>query len=296
MTRFHNADYLESADFPFHTGPYVLKANQVVEPHSHEFIEFVYIAEGSGYHEYRGDRYPLREGDVFIIEPDAEHAYQVASGGSLLVYNILFHASFLENELQTLSLVTPFVDFFYVEPFLRQSVQFQSHLTLDTHQRIEMKLLLDRLTAEYKDKKLGYRILVKTRLIELFVYLSRCYELQLHRPMTAMASESKVMERVCEFIELHHSSPLSLAQVSQMCGMSQSAFITKFKQYNGKTFIEYRNEIRIRIAKELLAGTDGKILHIAQEVGFDDLSFFNKLFKQLEGISPGKYRQQIRRS
>ncbi|MDF2662966.1 MAG: AraC family transcriptional regulator, partial [Paenibacillus sp.] len=70
----------------------------------------------------------------------------------------------------------------------------------------------------------------------------------------------------------------------------------KFKQYNGKTFIEYRNEIRIRIAKELLAGTDGKILHIAQEVGFDDLSFFNKLFKQLEGISPGKYRQQIRRS
>ncbi|MNW07977.1 HTH-type transcriptional regulator YesS [compost metagenome] len=76
-----------------------------------------------------------------------------------------------------------------------------------------------------------------------------------------------------------------------MCGMSQSAFTSRFKQYMGKTFIEFRNEIRIRIAKELMLSTNTNILQIAQEVGFDDLSFFNKLFKQMHGISPGKFRR-----
>ncbi|WJH37507.1 AraC family transcriptional regulator [Paenibacillus sp. CC-CFT747] len=99
------------------------------------------------------------------------------------------------------------------------------------------------------------------------------------------------MERVCEFIELHHARPLSLAQVSQMCGMSTSSFTSKFKQAIGKTFIEYRNEVRIRVAKELLLHSDDNLLSIAHEVGFDDLSFFNKLFKQVLGVSPGKYRQ-----
>jgi AraC family L-rhamnose operon regulatory protein RhaS len=125
----------------------------------------------------------------------------------------------------------------------------------------------------------------------MFVFLSRCYDQMLHKPMTALATEHKVIERVAEFIELHHANPLSLAQVSQMCGMSQSAFTSKFKQYMGRTFIEFRNEIRIRTAKELMLATNSNILQIAQEVGFDDLSFFNKLFKQMTGLSPRQFRK-----
>lgn len=289
MTRFANESYLESYDFPFHLEQYTFKKKESVKPHSHEFVEFVYVVEGSGRHSYAGVEYLIQEGDVFVIEPDVEHAYFVDE--HLIVYNILFAPSILSHELQSLSNVTSFVDFFYVEPFLRQSVHFQSHLKLNPHQRIEMKQLLDRILSEYTEKMLGYRLLVKTRLIEMFVFLSRCYDQMLHKPMTALASEHKIIERVAEFIELHHANPLSLAQVSQMCGMSQSAFTSRFKQYMGKTFIEFRNEIRIRIAKELMLSTNSNILQIAQEVGFDDLSFFNKLFKQMHGISPGKFRR-----
>ncbi|RAV11127.1 AraC family transcriptional regulator [Paenibacillus contaminans] len=291
MTRYENDSYLEAHDFPFHIDQFSFHKIKSVEQHSHEFIEFVYVAEGSGQHFYAGTEYRIQEGDVFVIEPDVEHAYVVEDDGHLVVYNILFAPAILSHELQSLSKVTSFVDFFYVEPFLRQSVHFQSHLKLNPHQRIEMKQLLDRILSEYKDKNLGYRLLVKTRLIEMFVFLSRCYDQMLHKPMTAQASEHKIIERVAEFIELHHANPLSLAQVSQMCGMSQSAFTSKFKQFMGKTFIEFRNEIRIRMAKELMLSTNSNILQIAQEVGFDDLSFFNKLFKQMTGLSPGQFRK-----
>ncbi|MCR8632732.1 AraC family transcriptional regulator [Paenibacillus radicis (ex Xue et al. 2023)] len=291
MTRISNSRYFESADFPFHIAQYPFRAEEMVEPHSHEFVELVYVAEGSGRHDYRGDTYRIYEGDVFVIEPDAEHSYKGGKDPNLTVYNVLFAPSILSNELQMLSTVDSFVDFFYVEPFLRQSVHFQSHLNVEPHDQLEMKHLLGRILSEYKEKKPGYRLLVKTRLIELFVFLSRCYDRSLHRPMTVLAPEREVMKRMVEFIETHHARPLSLDQVSRLCSMSQSSFTAKFKQHIGKTFIEYRNEARIAMAKKLLLASDAGTLQIAGQVGFDDLSFFNKVFKQLVGVTPGQFRR-----
>lgn len=294
MTRFSNYAYLESPDFPFHSGLYRLESGKNIETHCHEFIELVFITEGSGIHIYKGEQYNICEGDVFIIEPEVEHSYLVDNGLSMTLYNILFHKSFLSHELESLSRVAPFVNFFYVEPFLRSTLQFNSHLTLEPQQRIEIMHKINHIMKEYSEKQIGYRILVKTGLIELLINFSRYYELQLHRPMTSLGSESQIIERVCDYIERHYALPLSLLQLSQMCGMSMSSFTAKFKLYTGKTFIEFRNESRIRIARMLLADTDEKIVEIAQQVGFDDLSSFNKLFKKVIGASPGTYRRQHR--
>jgi AraC family L-rhamnose operon regulatory protein RhaS len=76
--------------------------------------------------------------------------------------------------------------------------------------------------------------------------------------------------------------------------MSQSTFTARFKQHTGRTFIEFRNDIRLQEAKRLLADGADKIIAIAHKVGFDDLSFFNRLFKQQEGVSPGQFRVRMR--
>jgi AraC-like DNA-binding protein len=197
----------------------------------------------------------------------------------------------LEAELEVLFKVTSFVDFFFVEPFLRKYVDFQSRLTLEPHEHIEMLHRLDRLVKEYETKESGYRIVIKTLLIELFIFLSRCYERRIQNPMLALGSEDEVIAHICEFIKLHHARSLSLAQICQLCGMSQSAFSNKFKKHVGLTFVEYRNQIRIDIAKDLLTDSDYKILNICHKVGFDDLSFFSRTFKKQVGLSPGSYRK-----
>ena len=296
MTRLCSRDYLESADFLFSAEPYEIQDGQVIEPHSHEFVEFVYIASGTGEHRYRGNAYRIGEGDVFIIEPDAEHAYRCAAGERLRVYNILFDAQFFTDELAALVRVTPFVDFFYVEPFLRHRVDFESHLRLGPRERMELQYWLDSLVEECRTRELGYRILIKTRLIEIFVYLSRCREKQ-RKPssMAGMPDEERMLRGVCEFIERHHAQPLTLAQVCQLCGMSQSAFTVKFKRHTGRTFVEFRNEVRLRVARDLLANTDDKIAAIAAEAGFEDLSFFNKRFREAVGQSPREFRAGVRK-
>jgi AraC-like DNA-binding protein/mannose-6-phosphate isomerase-like protein (cupin superfamily) len=292
VTLYSNDKFLESPDFLFHVQVYDVGPEQVIAPHSHEFIEFVYIREGTGEHEYQGEKYSVSQGDVFMIEPGETHAYRVERGQRLRVVNVLFGAELLASELRALSGVTSFVDFFYMEPFLRTNVRFQSKLTLASRQRLFLDDLLERLLAEYLGKESGYRFLIKTKLLELFIMLSRMYEKSRNKPLAALGDDGQIIEHICGYIRLHHARPMSLEQAAHMCGMSQSKFTSAFRKYAGKSFLEYRNEIRIGVAEQLLAETNEKVIRIAAEVGFEDLSHFNRLFKQLKGISPGQYRRK----
>lgn len=285
--------WLESREFPFFSAYYPFDNGEIIEPHEHEFIELVYVAQGKGVHKYRGDSYPISAGDVFIIEPNVEHSYE-ATDDTLAVYNVLFMPYLVAVELESLFKFTPFVDFFYVEPLLRKYSDFQSHLILDHQEKLEINFLLLRLIKEFKDKPLGYQIVIRTQLIELLVFLSRCYTKHRNQSLPSLRDDEHMIQMVCQFIGLHHSQPLTLTQISQLCGMSHTQFSMKFKQYAGLTFIEYRNRIRISTAEDLLANTAYKIVTIAETVGFEDLSFFNKSFKELTGKSPSQFRKEAR--
>lgn len=295
MTRILSKQYFDNPDFPFYAGYYVIAPDEAVAEHSHEFTELAYVAEGSGEHSYNhGDYYAIRAGDVFIIEPDMVHAYRVGPAGKLVICNVLFMPSLLKNELDTMSSVTPFVDFFYVEPFLRNNARFVSRLSLRTSQQLEISSILDKLIAEQNNRSLGYQTMIKTSMIQLFISLSRYYQ-QMERPKEAVSDEQS-LQMIVDFIHRHYAQPLTLEQISHICGMSASVFSAKFKMYTRRTFIEYRNEIRLSIAQEAILYTDDKIATIAQNVGFDDLSFFNKQFKKKTGVTPSQLRKQPNRT
>ena len=63
-----------------------------------------------------------------------------------------------------------------------------------------------------------------------------------------------------------------------------------FKNMTGKTPIEYLNEYRIEKASHMLKYTDMQVTDIAYSCGFSDLSYFIKTFKNIKGITPGKFR------
>ena len=287
---FYDDSLLNSNDFPFHLLPFPLRHAETIELHHHQFVECVWISGGWGQHLYQGQLSPIQKGDVFVIEPGEEHGYRV-DGEVLEGYNVLFQPTLLRAEFEMLSHVSSFIDFFYIEPFLRQNHHFVKHLQLIRHEQLEMGFLLDHLEREAREQREGYRILIKTYLIQLFLFLSRCYQDRQYQPLASITDDREVFMRVSEFIVLHHALPLTLDQVSQMCAVSPSTFKTKFKQYLGKTFLEFRNEVRLQTAQGMLSETDKKILTIAYEVGFTDLSSFNKAFKLMYGIPPSEYRK-----
>jgi AraC-type DNA-binding domain-containing proteins len=294
INKLSNDEYLESKSFLFHIEPYQLDSGTVIPPHRHEFVELVFIGQGDGIHEYEGNLFPIAAGDVFIIEPGRDHAYRVDHAKGMEVVNVLFVPSLLQQELSALSGFTSFIDFYYMEPFLRSDVSFQAKLTLSPRQMLEVRGVIDQLLQEYRRKESGYQYLIKSKMIELFIILSRMYVSNQNHSLTFMSDDQEMIARVCEFIKRHQAHPLSLEQISQMAGMSQSKFTVLFRQMTGKSFVEYRNAERIQLARQLLATSRDKISRIALDIGYEDLSHFNHIFKKTTGETPSQYRKRMR--
>lgn len=101
-----------------------------------------------------------------------------------------------------------------------------------------------------------------------------------------------VIFKTTAYIKEHLTDKLSLDQAAEQVYLSKSYFCRIIKDELGCTFTEYVNRLRIERSKTLLRGTGMPIAEIACAVGFDDQSYFTRIFKKQTGMAPGKYREQ----
>ena len=79
-------------------------------------------------------------------------------------------------------------------------------------------------------------------------------------------------------------------KVANHVHLNPTYFSTLFKQSTGSSFKEYLNMVRIEESKRLLANTDYSIIDISLATGFEDQSYFSKVFKKFTGLTPKQYR------
>ena len=101
-----------------------------------------------------------------------------------------------------------------------------------------------------------------------------------------------VIFKTTAYIKEHLTDKLTLDQAAEQVYLSKSYFCRIIKDELGCTFTEYVNRLRIERSKTLLRSTGMPIAEIACAVGFDDQSYFTRIFKKQTGIAPGKYREQ----
>ena len=107
------------------------------------------------------------------------------------------------------------------------------------------------------------------------------------------AREGKRMEKVMRFILEQSHRHISLSEVADLANMNKEAFCRFFKERTRKTFTGFLNEERITRACHLLSNKDMTISQIASEAGFPNLSYFNRVFKNLKKVTPKTYRASI---
>ena len=101
---------------------------------------------------------------------------------------------------------------------------------------------------------------------------------------------SKLVRKATEYIHEHSSEKLALSDLADMLGVTAPYLSTLFKQVTGLTFRDYLNKVRVEEAKRLLISTDYQIMEIAVACGFNDQSYFTKVFKKYTGLSPRSFR------
>ena len=117
--------------------------------------------------------------------------------------------------------------------------------------------------------------------------------LHLLEPNQEAGSGGAGMEQVVEYVRTHYTDPdLSLYQLSEQFGMSQSAISRGFKNASGSRLVDYIHLLRIDQAKKLLAETNLTVYEIADQVGYNTSWTMTRAFKRYEQLTPGAYREQ----
>ncbi|MDX9802087.1 MAG: response regulator [Spirochaetia bacterium] len=106
---------------------------------------------------------------------------------------------------------------------------------------------------------------------------------------------SRYIKKAKKYINSHFSENINLDEICNYAGISKNYFCHLFKQETGLSIWEYLTEYRIEKARELLAGSDMKNYEISYHIGYENPSYFSRIFKKLTGKSPSDYKSDIRR-
>lgn len=109
------------------------------------------------------------------------------------------------------------------------------------------------------------------------------------------SGNSQIISSALQFINNNFKEKISLKDIENNLHVNPSYFSTLFKSEMGITFTDYLNSLKVDYASTLLTSSNLNIVDISLSAGFDDQSYFTKVFRKIKGVTPKQYRSMHRK-
>lgn len=137
--------------------------------------------------------------------------------------------------------------------------------------------------------------------VEEAMRLARLYLIDWHdlgqQPYATLSrgrqSEDALINRCQAWIAEHYDKPAPVAAMTRLSGLPERSFARRFSQATGMAPMEYVHTLRLEEAKQMLEAGDLPVEAVANEVGYEDASFFGRLFRRKVGMTPVQYRRRF---
>ena len=251
-------------------------------PHTHDFIEIVYVLKGKMRHSMGGVSYDTESGDLLFMNRGCTHAFECR--GDAAYINILFSPELLGE-----GLVTPENAFSVLALTAFDEMRSDSDFGLLRFfgaERSEIETLILSMLWEYEGKLPSWETVVGNSLSTLVVKM-----LRKSAPRMTGVEEKRLWRELSDYIDQNLGASLSLSELAERSFYNPSYFSRIFKERFGVGFIEYVTKKRLDVAVHLLTESDRSIDEIASEVGFSDRSSLHRAFVRHLGQTPADFRK-----
>lgn len=254
--------------------------------HWHEEMEITYIASGHGTYDLDLNEFLVERGDFLIIPPGVLHASN-SNDTNFKTLTFVFHLNMLN------SLITDACAIQYFVPLLHGEISSPMVIHKDTLGYHEIITSFFNLHKVYKEKTVGYELAVKSHLMLLFYQLFHYNILSKEGKNTHIHHTSELLKNVINYIHTNYAEHITVADLAALCDFSEYHFMRFFKKHVGMTCIDYINNYRLDVASAMLKEKDDAIIEIALDTGFNNISYFNKVFKSKFKVTPSQYRKLL---
>ena len=253
--------------FPFNLYPCTIPGDfQQVALHWHESMELVFVKQGMGLVQVGVVTYPAYRGDIFIFAPGTLHALRQAEGQRMEYENIIFEPELLGGAEDLCAEK-------YLLPLQSGRLALPEHITPDEAWYPRAAACLREAEEASRCKQLGYELCIKGALLRFLALLVA----QSKALPPAEKVNTQRLRIILQWLSAHYSEPVCVADAAALCRCSPNHFMRWFRQMTGQTFIVFLREYRLNAAAEALHTTEDTVLSIAEQCGFENLSYFNRV-------------------
>ena len=249
--------------------------------HSHDYVEMVYMCAGETRHTVNGTPLTLREGELLMLGQNARQSIEPAGERDIAV-NFIVRPAFFSGTLPFLGEEETPLRRFVVSCLTGENEA--GYLLFHVAEILPIQNLIENLLYTIREDTPNRRSILQMTMGLLFAQLVNHTE-----ALQFETQEQNAVVSVLRYVEEHYRDG-SLTEIAGQLHYELPSLSRLIRQKTGKNYTELLQEKRLSQAAWLLRNTGKNVDEIANAVGYENLSYFHRLFAARYGLSPKKYR------
>lgn len=244
----------------------------------HNETELIRLVSGSGEIYIDGERFTLKQGDLYIVRPFILHAIRRTGDEAPVVDYVKADLRLLASNCPTNASIGDYLPFFNEKnaPVVvyGDSIRYNA----------------DRIIAPLFDEKINKEQMQRA----VYDLLKLLYEHRksMHSPNITEERQHYAAETALEYLSTNYAKQIKVSDVANLVGYDEFYTMKLFKRFCGWSIVDYLNGLRLTEARKQLETTHDSVSEIAATVGYQSASYFNRQFKKTFGITPTELRAQ----
>lgn len=258
--------------------------------HFHDSYELYFLLEGERYYFIDRETYHVKKGMVVLINRQQIHKTSLAG------------KSYHDRILLQIS-GEGFGTFFAQAGLIPLDQLFEENYGVtELPEKVwdQIKSQLFAIRSELAEKQGRYEVMVKLKLAEILLLIYRCRRNKVLKRdggeiSTVQTAKHQKVHEVADYLLHHYNTGESLEELAKRFYISKSYLSRIFREVTGFSVNEYRNLTRVKKAQDLLKDSEYSVTEISELLGFESVTYFERVFKKLADRTPLKYRNEKRR-
>ncbi len=260
----------------------------LLDYHWHNEIEFLYLSKGKAIFQIDSTSVELHENEAVLINHGEVHSGYSLDHSYCVYYSIVFSPELLYNSFQDICYNR------YFRPLESGEQKLPQKITANQNWEREMLTQIKSIISNFTAKPEGYEMAIKASILKIFSLIIANNAMislkEKNNPNKKIQTER--LKKALSYIKENYPKKICIDDIAKEVNLTRYHFCRIFKSLTGQTPIEYINYFRINQALRLLEDEDRKIMDIALDLGFNNLSYFVKKFKEYKNCTPSDYRKK----
>ena len=279
-----------TAQFPvgLHKLEYLADTDVMFYVHWHQEFEFLVLTEGKVLFTIEDREYVMNPGDIVFINSNYLHTAKNICGGVCSFYAIDFSYHVLNEDIHSIFSKK------FIRPILNDKYVFPEFMPVSEDEdkcwQKDIRNYLHEIGECPEHELEPFELMIRSRILAIWDILDK-NGVRAQKDNDIESRYSERLEPVISYIKENYAYEITLGELAAILPMSEGQFSRVFKQTMKLSPIQYLMRYRILQSCKLLQDTEKKIGEIANLSGFNNISYFNRVFLNTIGCTPKEYRE-----